>query len=50
MIDGPMLMILAGAAIQAIPAVPAVPPACRLIVHIRRRPRAAPALGAPART
>jgi len=47
MIDGPMLMILAGAAIQAIPA---IPPACRLIVQIRRRPRAAPALGAPART
>jgi len=44
MIDGPMLMILAGAAIQAIP------PASRLIVHIRRRPRAAPALGVPART
>ncbi|WP_268796141.1 MULTISPECIES: hypothetical protein [Sphingomonas] len=44
MIDGPMLMILAGAAIQGIP------PACRLIVHIRRRPRAAPALGSPART
>jgi len=44
MIDGPMLMILAGAAIQA------VPPACRLIVYIRRRPRSAPALGAPART
>ncbi len=44
MIDGPILMILAGAAIQA------VPPAFRLIVHIRRRPRAAPALGATART
>lgn len=44
MIDGPILMILAGAAIQAIP------PACRLIVHIRHRPRTASTPGAPART
>lgn len=44
MIDGPVLMILLGAAIQAIP------PACKLLPHIRRRPRAASALGAPART
>jgi len=47
MIDGPMLMILAGTAAQAIQA---IPPACRLIVHIRRRPRAASSLGAPGRT
>ena len=44
MIDGPVLMILLGAAIQAIP------PACRLVIHIRHRPRPRSALSAPART
>ncbi len=44
MIDGPLLMILVGAVIQA------VPPACALLIHIRHRAPSAPALGEPART
>lgn len=44
MIDGPVLMILVGAAIQA------VPPALALLIHFRRRPRATSTLGEPART
>lgn len=44
MIDGPVLMILVGAAFQA------VPPALALLIHFRRWPRGASTLGAPART
>lgn len=44
MIDSSVAMVLVGAAIQA------VPPTCRLLVHIRCRPRIASALGTPART
>ena len=43
MIDGPVLTIVVGAAAQVIP------PAWALLIQFRRRPRAAPTLGVPAR-